>query len=66
MVGKRKSRTNHPSGNYVRKKQAVRVHHVAREDLELEAAAVTHATKAPITLVPLKFLERKKVAGEWL
>lgn len=66
MVGKRKSRAGHPSGNYVRKKQAVRVHHVTRKDLELEAAAVTYATKAPITLAPLKFLERKKVAGEWL
>lgn len=64
MVGKRKSRAGHPSGNYVRKKQAVRVHHVTT--VELEAGAVTHATKAPITLAPLKFLERKKVAGEWL
>lgn len=66
MVGKRKSRAGQtqPSGLYVRKKQAVRVHHVTT--VELEAGAVTHATKVPVTLPALTFLERKKVAGEWL
>jgi hypothetical protein len=63
---KRKSRAGQtqPSGLYVRANRPD-----GRGDkvgADLDAGAVTHATKAPVTLPALKFLERKKVAGEWL
>ena len=63
---KRKSRAGQtqPSGLYVRTNRPDG--RGDKVDVDLDAGATVFSTKAPVTLPVLRFLERKKVAGEWL
>lgn len=54
----RAGRDRHKSGNYVRSAPVNVVRKTEGRDFEMDAAAVTHATKAPITLPRVGFLER--------
>jgi hypothetical protein len=63
----RKSRAgqdSHPSGNYVRKPVREPARHLAPEEGGVEDAP--QQKQATVTLPPLRFLEKKKIAGEWL